>query len=162
MKQKPNVWKYRLRDALAWRTSIAPNFRQWQYDTVFFTDDLGRLWLTIGIDGTISIEPEYTWDGCSPKFKWGWLLFGTPDGAPDPVTGYPYTYYASLIHDALLQWVDDPKMPYTREQIDVIFRERLREDRFPAAEMYYTAVRLNTRIRGWIKGLKDFPLRIGL
>jgi hypothetical protein len=160
MKQKPNVWKYRLRDAFSWRTSIAPNFRQWQYDTVFFTDAHDRLWLTIGADGTISIEPEYTWDGCSPKFKWGWLLFGTPDGAPNPVTGYPYTYYASLIHDALLQWEDDPRMPYSRDQIDVIFREKLRADGFPAAQWYYHAVRLFTRWKGFWRWLDQ--LRMGL
>ena len=143
--KKATIWKYRLRDGLSWKAGIAPNFKQLPYDTVFFTDDHDRLWLSIGIDGTISIEPRYAWDGCSPKWQLGWLQFGTPDGAPNPVTGYPYTYAASCLHDALLQWEDDPRMPYSRQQIDRIFYERLIMDGFPAATLYYKAVRFYSR-----------------
>lgn len=158
MPKKQPVWTYRLRDPLVWKTGIAPNFGQWQYDTVFFTDDRDKLWLSIGIDGTITIESGYAWDGCSPKWQLGWLQFGTPDGAPNPATGYPYTYAASCIHDALCQFADAPYMPYTREQIDQIFRERLVAEGFPAARLYYRAVRLYSR---WLELKRKFP-RIGL
>ena len=159
MKKKSSLWKFRLRDALIYKTGIDPRFDQSQYDTVFFADYRGKLWLSIGIDGTITVEPGYAWDGCSPKWQIGWLQFGTPDGAPNPKTGYPYTYYASCLHDALLQWADEAKMPYTREQIDLIFYEKLRLDAFPAADLYYNAVSLYTRLIGlW----RNFPLRMGL
>ena len=160
MKPTPNVWKYRLRQPFIYQTRIKPDFRQWQCTEVFFTDDKNRLRLTIGIDGTITIEADYAWDGCSPKWQIGWLQFGVPDGAPTPDTGYPYTYYASLLHDALLQWVGDPRMPFTREQIDLIFREKLTEDKFPATDIYYGAVRLYSRWMGFKRGV--FGLRIGL
>lgn len=158
MKPTPTVWKYRLRDPLIWQTSIKPDFKNWQTDTVFFTDEKDRLRLSINIDGTICVEADYAWDGCSPKWQIGWLIVGIPDGAPNPVTGYPYTYFGSLIHDALLQWEDDPHMPFTREQIDAIFHERLVAEGFPAARLYYRAVRLYSR---WV-GFKCKFQRIGL
>ena len=158
--KKMSIWKYRLRDPLVWKTGIAPNFGQWQYDTVFFTDDSDRLWLSVGSDGTITIESGYAWDGCSPKWQLGWLQFGAQDGAPNPVTGYPYTYAASCLHDALLQWETDPKMPYTREQIDAIFHERLEHEGFPAARLYYRAVSLYSRWIGLWRGFSG--LRMGL
>jgi hypothetical protein len=92
----------------------------------------------------------------------GWLQIGTPDGAPNPKTGYPYTYFASCLHDALLQFLDDPRMPYTRAQIDAIFYECLVRDEFPAAWLYYRAVRLYSGWRGFVQKIKDNTLRMGL
>lgn len=160
MKPAPTVWKYRLPDPLVWQTRIAPNFENLQSDLVFFTDEQGRLWLSIGLDGTITVEAGYAWDGCSPKWKWGWLLFGTPDGAPNPATAYPYTYFASCLHDAMLQWEDDTHMPYSRAEIDRIFLERLLVEGFPAAWLYYRAVRFYSR---WVGFWRKVPsLRISL
>lgn len=158
MKPTPTVWEFRLRDALVHRASILPDFRNWQTDTVFFTDEKDRLRMSIQIDGTITIEPGYAWDGCSPKWRLGPYLWGTPDGAPNPDTGYPYTYFASCIHDALCQWEDDKNMPYTREQIDQIFLARMQADSFPLALVYYRAVRIYSRLTGFWRSLPRIAL----
>ena len=52
------------------------------------------------IEGTKLIIPAgYSWDGCSPKFKIGNKIFGTPDFEEK-------TKYASLVHDVLYQYFD--------------------------------------------------------
>lgn len=160
MKLKPKVWKYRLSEPYIFQASVLPDFRNWQTDTVFFTDDNDRLWLSIQIDGTITIEAAYCWDGCSPKWQLGGFIFGTPDGATNPQTGYPYTYDGSLPHDALLQWEQHPNMPYSRAEIDRIFHDQLVAAGFPAARLYYRAVRLYSR---WVGLWRKIPsLRISL
>lgn len=156
MKPTPTVWEYRLRDVLVHRTLIPADFKHWQPNIVFFADEKGRLRMSIQPDGTITIEPGYAWDGCSPKWRVGPYLLGTPNGAPNLNTGYPYTYFASCIHDALCQWEDDPNMPFTRQQIDKIFLERMQADGFTLAMLYYYAVRLYSRFNGFWR----FMLRI--
>lgn len=158
----PDIWKYRLTEPLVHNSKILPEFGCLAQTEIHFADQDERLWLTIGIDGSIAIEPGYAWDGCSPTWKlFGWLLVGTPDGATDPVNGYPYTYAASCIHDALYQFLDDPKMPYTREQIDLIFRERLLQDQFPAAEWYYQAVHWFGRMYQKWQAFKVIKAKLG-
>lgn len=158
MKPTPTVWKYRLNAPFIWKPSIQPNFQNWQTNMVFFTDEKDRLRLSIGIDGTITVEEDYAWDGCSPKWRVGSYLPGVPDGAPNPDTGYPYTYFGSLIHDALLQWEDDPHMPYTREEIDLIFLERLMLDKFSDADTYYKFVRMYSRWVGFKRGVQSLRI----
>ena len=64
-------------------------------------------WLEIDNDGKITVKGSnpggYAWDGCSPKWDFIDLIFGTPDGRLDYNTDKQITYYASLIHDALYQ-----------------------------------------------------------
>lgn len=83
----------------------------------------------------------YAWDGCTPKFsQLGLVILGTPDGHIDIETMKPKTYYASLAHDALYQYLED--IPIPRDEIDRVFLEMLRETAFPLARMYYIAVRI--------------------
>lgn len=84
----------------------------------------------------------YAWDGCSPKFLILGLAMGTPDGAVNPKTGKPITYYASMAHDVLYQFRKQLKGTVTRKQADRVFLELLRKDGFELAEVYYRAVRL--------------------
>lgn len=62
-------------------------------------------WLDISRDGVIAVKANktgYAWDGCTPKVSifniWIW---GVPDGHVDYRTMRPYTYYASMVHDAM-------------------------------------------------------------
>lgn len=135
------VWKYRLSHDITDQGLVWLN--KYLTEPVVFRDDQGIIRLIINPDGSIIVKKDYAWDGCSPKFKlFGWLLVGTPDGAPNPSTGYPYTYFASCIHDALCQFEDHPDMPFSRSQIDYIFYQRLVRDEFPAALLYYKALRI--------------------
>jgi hypothetical protein len=114
---------------------------------VRFCDENQNCWATIGTDGVMSVIKGYSWDGCSPKWRIGDVLIGTPDGAPDDVTGLPKTYFGSLVHDVLCQFEHCPDMPFTRLQIDRIFRDILQRDRFAQAQLYYAAVRVFAWVR---------------
>ena len=100
-----------------------------------------KIWLVITMDGNIIIAADYAWDGCSPKINLAGRIIGVPEGEINPDTGKPRTYYASLIHDALLQFSSDPRMRFSRAQIDEMFYDILKRDGFKAAPLYYFVVR---------------------
>jgi len=80
-------------------------------------------WLRIGLSGEITIKANqqgYAWDGCTPKRSLlNLAIIGVPDGHVDYRTGLPYTYHASLVHDALYQYLDT--IPVTKSQVDQLF-----------------------------------------
>ncbi len=106
-----------------------------------FEDQRGQRWLEILPDGTATVFAQYAWDGCTPKFSLWDILIGTPDGAPNSVTRKPKTYYASLMHDALYQFLDAGS-PVNRANADKIFLELLTRDGFAPRLIYFAAVRL--------------------
>ena len=109
-----------------------------------FYDEKAKLWLEIN-DNTIFVKAGYATDGCTPKINiFGWVV-GTPDG-PIMYDGYPQTYWASLVHDALVQFSKEPNMPYSKKQIDQIFYTMLKECNWKWAGLYYSAVRLFSKI----------------
>jgi hypothetical protein len=65
------------------------------------------------------------------------LLIGTPDGRVIVNTEKPITYYASLIHDILLQFRAD--IGISRKQADRLFLEYLGD--FSLRYLYYIVVR---------------------
>lgn len=99
----------------------------------------------------------YAWDGCTPKVPFYWLaIIGTPDwwekshrvhGLRDGLlvereVFWPLTHPASLIHDALYQYLN--VAPVAKHEADLLFLHMLREAgmaRLPAF-VYYLAVRL--------------------
>lgn len=98
-------------------------------------------WLMINDNGSLIVNKGYSWDGCSPKFKIMGKIYGVPDGPLDK-KGRPKTWRASLFHDVLCQYQDDPRMPFSREEIDDIFSALLTADEFEYQRLYYKAVRL--------------------
>jgi hypothetical protein len=68
--------------------------------------------------GFINIPEGYSWNGCSMALD------------------FKGTYYASLIHDALYQY------KVNRAVADRVFYEKMKEDKFKLAGLYYIAVRL--------------------
>lgn len=106
-----------------------------------FQDRKGTRRLEIRPDGTVRIPAGYAWDGCTPKFALWDIVIGTPDGMPNQETKKPKAYYASLLHDALYQFLDDG-LPLRREQADQLFLELLTRDGFAPRQLYYRAVRL--------------------
>ena len=92
-------WLYRVDQDFSWRSPF-PQTKGWE-----FRDRAGNTWLRLTRDGGITVMRAYAWDGCTPKVCILDILLGTPDGAVDSSTGRPKTYYASLVHDALCQFL---------------------------------------------------------
>jgi hypothetical protein len=110
-----------------------------------FLDKTGVVRLIVGSSGLVTIPVGYAWDGCSPKVCVFDLLFGTPDGVVDSRTQRAKTYYASLVHDAMYQFLLDG-LPYRRGQIDGCFRRLMAETGFGPRWIYWVAV----RFLGWL------------
>jgi hypothetical protein len=105
-----------------------------------FLDRKGHRRLEIHSNGDVVVLAGYAWDGCTPKFCIADIVFGIPDGIPSEKTKKPKAYYASLLHDALYQFLD-AGLPLTRHQIDLVFLEILSRDRFAPKWVYFVAVR---------------------
>lgn len=104
-----------------------------------FYDKKGNRRLEIHSNGDARILSGYAWDGCTPKFSFFDILVGTPDGIPNERTKKPKTYYASLVHDVLCQFLEiNPDVP--RGRADKIFFELLKRDGFAPRYLYYFAV----------------------
>ena len=127
-------WLYRIDASYTWTSP----FRQ-ESDYAFF-DAKGRLRLLVERNGAITVTRGYTWNGCSPKFFVLDLLFGTPEGVVNARTAQRKTYYASMVHDALYQFLADG-LPLTRVQADRCFLMLMRESSFLLAPVYWLFVR---------------------
>src|SRR5436190_2080914 len=92
-------WLYRLDRTFTWESGLAlPH-------DLAFRDKQGTVRLVIETSGRITVMRGYAWNGCSPKFCVLDILIGTPDGVVHAGTGKPKAYYASLVHDALYQFL---------------------------------------------------------
>ena len=127
-------WLYRIEAGYTWTSP----FKQ-DADYAFF-DAKGRLRLLVERNGAITVTRGYTWNGCSPKFFVLDLLFGTPEGVVNARTAQRKTYYASMVHDALYQFLADG-LPLTRVQADRCFLALMRESAFLLAPVYWLFVR---------------------
>ena len=106
-----------------------------------FEDRAGRRRLEVHPDGTVTVVAPYAWDGCTPKFAICDIALGVPDGVPNLGTKKPKAYYASLLHDALYQFLD-AGLPFDRAGADRIFLEILARDGFAPRRFYYASVRI--------------------
>jgi hypothetical protein len=104
-------------------------------------------WLRIDNDGTITVlasrEGGYAWDGCSPKWHFLDLMFGTPDGRFDHTTEKQITYYASMFHDVMYQFKE--QIPLSRLEADIIFQLNLMKAKFLLQALYFFGVRTGGR-----------------
>jgi len=105
-----------------------------------------KLRMIIEENGNITIKKGYTWDGCTPKFSFlDLLVIGIPDGILSDKTGKRKAYYASLVHDALYQFLPDlpaDQKIYTRKMADDIFLQILTDAEFAPRKIYWWAVRI--------------------
>ena len=83
--------------------------------------------------GTWFIKKSTIWDGATLA----------PDGRDDPEKpGFPILWLRSLLHDLGYYWnseTDD--FPYTRKELDVIFKLYMNKSGFKYSYIYYKAVR---------------------
>ncbi|HSM13360.1 MAG TPA: hypothetical protein VLA66_04775 [Thermoanaerobaculia bacterium] len=128
-------WLFRLEANWSWRSPFA-----FERDLAF-ADRTGEVRLILERDGRMTVTADYAWNGCSPKLCFFDLIVGTPDGVVDPDTGRPKAYHASLLHDALYQFLPDG-VPLTRAQADRCFLDLLAERGFRLRRIYWAAVRL--------------------
>ena len=110
-----------------------------------FKDKTGTTRLILRQPTTIVVTGGYAWDGCSPKLCVFDILIGTPDGVVDSTTKQPKTYYASLVHDALYQFLLDG-LPFSRAQADDCFLRLMARTGFAPRRLYWLAV----RVFGWL------------
>jgi hypothetical protein len=98
-------------------------------------------WLKISKSGLVTVKANrrgYAWDGCSPKTDiLNLIVVGIPDGHIDYRTKKPYTYFASMVHDALYQYLDT--IPISKAQVDKLFLAMLGD--FKLRHLYYFAVK---------------------
>lgn len=115
--------KFRLDAHHTWESGVGVDG-----DFVFF-DRRGKVRLIIEESGRITVTKGYCWNGCSPKFCFLDLLFGTPDGGVYEPTGRPKAYDATLIHDVFYQFLGDG-LPYSRREADRFLLQRLEGSQF--------------------------------
>ena len=122
----------------------------YHYKSLIIGREFENEWFKLELDGVITIKGTnkrgYSWDGCSPKWKWKDMYFGTPESVLNTETRYSKTYYASLIHDIFYQFSKDIEHLVARWEADNEFYAILKRDGFSAATMYYWGV----RTFGWI------------
>jgi hypothetical protein len=108
----------------------------WKLDKPFVSQ-----WLEIAEDGVITVKANdtgYSWDGCTPKLDiLNLVVVGVPDGHRDYRTQKPYTYHASMVHDALYQYLDS--IPVSKSEVDLLFLKMLGD--FKLRYVYYLAVK---------------------
>jgi len=133
------TWLYRLERNYSWDSGLhAPK-------DLVFRDNGGTVRLVVETSGRITVMRGYSWNGCSPKFCFFDILIGTPDGVVHARTGKPKTYYASLVHDALYQFLlldEEVK----RRHADWFFLRLMGESAFAPRYIYWLAV----RTLGWL------------
>ena len=92
------------------------------------------------LNGRWNIKYGFNWNGAS----------GVPDGSTiddysipvlSSTTKVPITWLASLIHDASYTYMDDANFPYTRKELDIYFRQLLKDCGFKYSNLYWWGVR---------------------
>lgn len=130
-------WVYVLDEDMVY--NIRPHLPAGWQEGYAFLDRQGRCRLELHPNGDLRIPAGYAWDGCTPKYALFDILLGIPDGAPSHRTQKPKTYYASLVHDVLYQFLElNPAVP--RRVADRIFLELMARDGFAPRRLYYAAV----------------------
>jgi len=132
-------WLYRAEASFTWDSGIAVPADQ------VFLDSAGKVRLIIETTGRMTVTRGYAWNGCSPKVCFLDLLLGTPDGVVYAATGRPKTYFASMVHDALYQFLRAGS-PITRSQADRCFLRLMAVSEFSPRHIYWLAV----RALGWL------------
>ena len=111
-------------------TDIGPKDRSW--------DSVDQNWFFIN-SGVWFIYKGTIWDGAT----------AVPDGREDPnKEGYPILWLATLIHDLGYMFMHDPDFPYSRREIDDMFRDLMEQAGFKFTVVYYLGVR-------WFGGVWD-------
>lgn len=139
MRKNSAKWIYELQQNFAWHSNLPVA------EDLFFKDSKGKVRLIIETDGKITVLRGYRWNGCSPKIYAFDLILGTPDGVTHSESGHPKTYEASLIHDALYQFLKTDA-PYNRREADFCFLQIMASRDFALRYCYWAAV----RIFGWL------------
>lgn len=130
-------------NSIKWLYKIEKNF-SWESELDIaedqaFKDTTGKVRLLLERGGRITVMRGYAWNGCSPKFCVFDFLIGTPDGVVSDRTGRPKTYHASLVHDALYQFMPDG-LPLSRLDTDICFLRLMAETGFLPRYLYFAVV----------------------
>lgn len=144
-------YKYTLEKDYSFSAYLAPNeAKEWKAFIAKVGEKvLGSISLTRNGELSylvIKINKGYSWDGCSPNWRIGKFVFGTPDGKIDKITGKPITYYPSLVHDFLYQFKKEHGV--SRITADTLFYSQLATAGFCCPLLYYVGVRVGGGLYG--------------
>lgn len=103
----------------------------YDFGQAVYVDQKGTVRL-VARGSTLTVFCRYGWDGCSPKFSFLNYWIGTPDPKE--------TILASLIHDALSQFLHLSCMKVDKGDVDLIFFGIMKQNRAKVANLYYQAV----------------------
>jgi hypothetical protein len=90
-----------------------------------------RAWIA---DGRLNWNPDYAWNGCSPKYYVGYPPLGKWVGTPD----FERTRKSSLGHDILFQF--STLLHISFDEANKLFLLWMEDAEFDLAEQYYDAV----------------------
>lgn len=141
-KESGGVWRYKLFEDIS---IIIPHLAG-HTRSISFRDAKRREWARI--DGQVlTIREGYVWNGCSPTRYFpiiGWI------GTPTP----PSVRLASLVHDAMFQFVNVADWPIPYKTCNDLFFDIMRASGFRWTCIYHGAVhRFGKRFAG------EFPSR---
>jgi hypothetical protein len=126
-------WVYRSDANYSWESGFSVG------EDHVFRDANGKVRLIIEAEGRITVTGGYSWNGCSPKVCVFDLLLGTPDGVVNATTLRPKTYFASMVHDALYQFLR-ANSPLTLQQANTCFLRLMKASDFSLCYIYWAAV----------------------
>ena len=131
-RRRRGVWIYKITEPFVYNTDVIGY-------------EFNSEWLTIDKNGVMVVwaseDKNYAWDGCTPKFSiFDQFVIGTFDGYKNYKMKLPITGRASLIHDALYQYLDT--IPFAKVHADKIFRDELIASGFWLWPVYYFMVRV--------------------
>ena len=82
---------------------------------------------------TVKVKAGYSWDGCSPKYRFMGLSWGTPDGWSDQCKD------ASMVHDVFCQFRQD--LPRVSKSLTLcLFYNMLLAAKWPLTSLYVRIV----------------------
>lgn len=118
-------------------------------DLAFFISIKGKKlrnsWGNLDESGNLYISKGYISDGPSPCIEILGLIFGIPQGSLIH-TGYPSSFRATTVHDWFyIQSRQCNDLGISRKDVDTVFLDLLRQDKFFLFRLYYWLV----RILGW-------------
>lgn len=127
--QLPRQWGSRWRYCS--RIRVTTDLGIDSYSHLEFYDCQGLKWCEL--EGRyLTTEPHYAWNECSPKVCYG-LWWVTPD--------LPGAHEASFVHDQLCQFFNVEDFPFSKVQVDQIFYNLLKKNKFCLAGMHHGAVK---------------------
>lgn len=133
------IYFYKItQDSVSFQLGVIPT------EYVELQDRNGKRIVSLSESGELTVYKGYAWDGATPKWRYGPVMFGTWDGRWDHTIDKPDLWESTLIHDSLLQLKEYRPVEMESvewKDIDDTFLAQMQAVEFKYASLYYTCVR---------------------